>query len=289
MRNERDMLYNATPQNGFAAPRDYRAPTPPKGETNMLRMGLIAGGITVVVLAALSLWSWSGHKHAGVPVVEADGRPMREHPLDQGGMKVDGANEAILSGGTEGKSAVMPGPEAPALAALHAATSPTVAAPSAPSSGDQVRVAGLAEVPSRPLLNASPTPDEAASRTGSTAVAPATHAPAAASATPPVAAAQPVAKPAAPVATKNAAPATGSALVQLAAVKSEAAANAEWHRLAKKYPGLLGGREFSIVHVDHDGTRFWRLRVVGFADRKAAAEFCARLKSAGGQCALAIG
>ncbi len=285
MRDERDMLYNPPP-GGFTAEREYRpsAPRPDKPrEPNMMRMGLIAGGIAVMALGVMSLWSWAGHRHSGVPVIEADSRPVREKPADQGGMKVEGANEAILSGNTDSRAVVTPAPETPALAALRSAATapPPAAAPApqqmtalAPAAEENMRVSGLGETPGRPLLNASP--------------------PAAAEAPTPA----PVAKPAPRVAANSlpqpAKPAvksvpSGKAMVQLAAVKSEAAANSEWVRLEHKFPALLGGRDRNIVAAERAGKSFWRLRVVGFADKKSAGEFCGKLKAAGGQCTLSAG
>jgi hypothetical protein len=272
MRNDRDMLYNAPATNGFAAQRDYRPAEKPK-QPSMLRGALVAGGIAVAVLAAMSLWSWSAHKRGGVPVVEADNRPVREKPIDQGGMKIDGANEAILSGNTDGKAVVAAAPESPALAALRSGSvvSATPAPAPAPAAPSKVQVNMFAGNGEGPLLNASPPP----------VVAP----PSAANSLPPApasAVAHPAAKPSVPTG-------PGAAVVQLAALKSQAAATTEWDRLVKKYPALLGGREPNIVSAAHDGKSFWRLRVGGFADKKGAGEFCNKLKAVGAQCTLSAG
>jgi hypothetical protein len=306
MRNEQDMLYNAAAQGGFGAARDYRVPQqrPEKrAEPNMLRMGLIAAGIAVLALASMSLWSWAGHKHGSVPVIEADSRPVREKPVDQGGMKVEGANEAILSGNTDSKAVVAPAPETPALAALRGAASAPPSAPApapapaietanAPSPApatpeEKIRVSKLVETPMRPLLNASPppvavppaTPNSQPKQANASALGalPAPSVPRGASV-----------KASIRTTPTDAVP-SGAAMVQLAALRSESAANVEWQRLEKKFPALLGGREPSIAHTEHDGKSFWRLRVSGFADRKSAGEFCSKLKSSGGQCTLAAG
>ncbi len=303
-----DDLYGTAGIGRFAAPREQRVEVRP--ESNMLRMGLIAGGIAALILMLLSLWSWIGHRHGGVPVVDADTRPARERPLDQGGLKVDGANEAILSGKTDSKPNVTAAPEAPALAALRASPPPSVAAiapPSAPQAviatpqptpgvmDDGVRVSRLGETPQQPLLNASRPP---AAQPVAPVAQPAPAAPAKPNSTVAITGtnpARPVAKPeTAPTVTAASAPAkipvetkpTGQPMVQLGALPTQAGANAEWARLEKKNPELLGSRAPVVSPVSHDGKSLWRLRVGGFEDKAAANKFCAQVKSAGGQCIM---
>ena len=84
------------------------------------------------------------------------------------------------------------------------------------------------------------------------------------------------------------APATaGIAQIQLAAVGTEDAAMAEWQRLAKKLPDLLGNRRPVISRTERDGKTYWRLRTSGFTDVAQANAFCGQLKSRGANCALA--
>lgn len=73
-------------------------------------------------------------------------------------------------------------------------------------------------------------------------------------------------------------------LVQFAAVGSGEAALAEWQRLEKKYPDLLGGHTPNITKTEHDGKTFWRIRTGGFTDLTQAAVFCQKVKSRGGSC-----
>ena len=82
-----------------------------------------------------------------------------------------------------------------------------------------------------------------------------------------------------------AAPAKGAPVIQLAAVASEAAAQAEWARLQKRMPELLGSRKPLISKAEHDGKTFWRLRTAGFADASAARSFCEQVKAKHGNCA----
>ena len=282
MADDRDILFGTAGLSRFAAPREQRVEARP--ESNMLKMGLVAGGIAVLVLAVLTVWSWAGHRHGGVPVVDADARPVKEKPLDQGGLKVEGANEAILSGSTDSKPNVNAAPEAPALSALRAANPPTAPStaplanitappPSAGTTEGGVRVSTLGETPLQPQLNAS-RPAPAAAQTPQPQMATA--------ATP----APEMAKPMVPAAAQHHAAVVkpGSAMVQLAALPSQKAANAEWERLSKHFSAQLGGHVPSITSVNHDGKTLWRLRVGGFEDKTAAGALCQHLKSAGGQC-----
>ncbi len=77
-----------------------------------------------------------------------------------------------------------------------------------------------------------------------------------------VAAAAPVTEP------EHTATAAKGALVQLAAVSSEAAAKIEWQRLQKRMPDLLDRRQPAISKIEHDGHILWRVRTGGFSRRR---------------------
>ena len=277
MRDDLDIPYPAmgNVQGSDYMPRDYRGVG--RMDPNTRRLAFIAGGIGVSLLVLMGVWSVTGHKRVGVPVIEADSRPVREKPLNRGGLQVSGADETILSGDTEGKAVVAPAPESPAIAALKATPVQSTQAPTVlPDTGSgqsATRVGGLDEVPAPGPLNASrPAPPK-----------PPTPAPAQKLATTvkPVA---PIGTPAAPLA---AAAPTGKAQVQLAAVGSEEAAMGEWQRLSHRYPDLLGARRPAVTKTEHDGKTFFRLRVSGFVDMASASAFCGQLKSRGGTCAPA--
>jgi len=73
--------------------------------------------------------------------------------------------------------------------------------------------------------------------------------------------------------------------VQLAATKSEAAAQQVWERLAKKLPDLTQRRAL-FQKINESGQAPWRLRTSGFADSAQAKAFCDKVKAKGGQCAV---
>ncbi len=242
------------------------------------RLAIFAGVIGGALLLLIGVWSFSGHRHAGgVPVIEADSRPLRVKPVNPGGMQVEGANDSIMSGEADGKASMAPPPETPAPQALKAEEQP--AAPPPP-------VAAPAPAPAQaPLALTPPEPPKPAAMTEA---APTRTAPLP---TPPSAPARQevtasIAKPAQAPSQLGMAT-TGVSMVQLAAVESEAAAKTEWQRLAHKYGDLLGGRTPTISKIEHGGKTFWRLRTGGFADVAQAEQFCARVKAKGGGCSVA--
>ena len=113
----------------------YRIPRHRRGmEPATRRRALIAGGLGATLLAVVGGWEFVGHGSTAVPVVQADGRPIRVKPENPGGMQVSGAEQDILSGGTESKDGKLaPPPETPAPQALRSPPpAPPVAAPAAP-------------------------------------------------------------------------------------------------------------------------------------------------------------
>lgn len=81
--------------------------------------------------------------------------------------------------------------------------------------------------------------------------------------------------------------AVGDARVQLAAVKSESAAQAEWTKMQKAHPDLLGNLTLTVQSVDKNGTTFYRIQAGPVADRAAAKQLCASLKGQGQDCIVA--
>jgi hypothetical protein len=77
--------------------------------------------------------------------------------------------------------------------------------------------------------------------------------------------------------------------VQLAALRSETEARADWERLLAAHPVLLRGLDPVIVRADL-GARgiFYRLRAGSLSDRAAAQRLCGALRSRGRDC-LVVG
>jgi len=220
----------------------------PQGADGMTRKLLLAAvALGGVLLAGMGGWALLGHRAGPVPVIEADTRPLRVKPDNAGGMQVAGADEQVMGGQAGAAQSMAPAAEAPAPQALRAQLQPP--APAVPVSP--------VPVPATPSPSVSPLPD-----------------------TPrPTRAAAPAARPAAP--------ASGSTLVQLAAVESEQGAQAEWQRLAKRIPDMLGDKRPVVQRAERDGKPVWRVRTGGFTDMADATSFCARLRSKGASCTIA--
>ncbi|MCX7381152.1 MAG: SPOR domain-containing protein [Alphaproteobacteria bacterium] len=295
MRDDIDIPLPAMSPGGTAS-TSYRVPRARESiDPNTKRLAIIAAAIAGVIVVFAGAASYMGAKRSGVPVIEADSKPIRTKPTDAGGMQVAGKDEAILSGKTEGQPALAPQTEAPAPAALKAAlTQPAPAPAVAPNPAAASIASALPPVtPSAPAAIEKPAP-AAVARTApaeakpqpkqATAAPIAAPAPAAAKpASSTLAMAQPPAAPAAAthVAATTAATSAKGPMIQLAAVGSEQAAQAEWARLAKKFPEVLGTRKPVFSKVERDGKTFWRIRTAGFADANAAKGACDKLRAQG--------
>lgn len=261
----------------------YRAQ--PEGNDGLTRKLLLAAvGLGGILLTGMGGWALLGHRSAPVPVIEADGRPLRVKPDNAGGMQVAGADEQVMGGQSGGVQMMAPRAEAPAPQALRAQMqapgSPSPAVATAPALAAPAPVAPVLVAPALPApvqaAPAAPMPAPAASAAAQPGVSP----------LPDTAAA---ARNAAPAASAGhpAAPATGITQVQLAAVDSENAAHAEWQRLAKRMPDVLTGRRPVLQRVERDGKAVWRIRTGGFTDVADATTFCTRVRAKGVSCTIA--
>lgn len=233
----------------------------------MRRILLFVAGAVLTVSAIAGVISAVAPHRSGVPIIEASTKPLRERPP-----VVAGATPQAAVSDADAKPVVSAAPETPSIAAL---TAPAQAGPA------QVAPAQLAPVPPPPvpLVAQAPAPLPAPAPAPAPAPIPVASVPAR-----PVPAPAPAAR--APSATAPKAAASG-AVVQLAAVGSEAAAMSEWQRLSHRFPELLADRHPLVSHTERDGKTYWRLRVSGFPDIAAATGFCGQMKARGANCALA--
>jgi SPOR domain len=174
---------------------------------------------------------------------------------------------------------------ATAPAGEASATVPSTAPSGAPTNGATANSAaavpaeGNAAVP--PLAPAAPASGAMAGSAASASTAAPAPAQTSAAATP----AAPVATATAPTATQTAALTAGSFRIQLAAVKSEAAAKKTWKRLLAKHQDLLGPLTMEIVRADLGSQGvYYRVQAGPFAEKAAARDACAKLKAQGQQC-----
>jgi len=214
------------------------------------RLVMAASALGLVLLAGMGAWSLTGRRAVGVPLIEADPRPLRVRPADPGGMTVIGAGEQVLGDGTEATGDLAPAAERPDPQALRAQRQ-ALAAPA----GVVPEAVAVAPAPVAPAVAAP------------AVVAPAVVAPVAV----------------APVAVAP----VGRAMVQVASVESEAGAAAEWARLSRKMPELLGERSPVVQRAEAGGHAVWRVRTGGFADVAAATQFCVKVRARGAGCSLA--
>ena len=115
----------------------YRMDRPSRRlDAGTVRLLVFAGAALLVLLFAVGTWAWVGRRPAGIPVIEADSRPLRVKPDNPGGMQIAGADEP-----DDGAPSLAPAPEAPAPRALRA---PVQARPAAPrGAGPVVQLAAL--------------------------------------------------------------------------------------------------------------------------------------------------
>ncbi|MFY8106533.1 MAG: SPOR domain-containing protein [Elstera sp.] len=286
-------------------PRDLEPALPseePKGRRWLpATIALVAlGGFSGIVWYA---YSQGGNPSNGgaVPLVQADAGPLKTRPTDPGGLEVPNQDKLILNGqavdSASGKvERMLPPPEAPiANPSLAAAPSPQGAnqvASAVPPALNAPRPQGAAPQTSPSLVPApnqqvaavpravtppgqvTPTPQPVVSRPAAVPPAPIGQTPAPVVAKPPVVQTPPPATPAAVGATRG-------AKVQLGAVKSEAAASAEWAKLQKAHPELARlSMSVAKVEIPNKGT-YYRIQAGPVTD---GASVCGAVKARGQDC-----
>jgi hypothetical protein len=233
------------------------------------RLVLFAGGLGAVLAVLIGVSSLMHRGGTETPVVAADTRPLRVKPENPGGMKIDGAENDVFSGGSDTANAKL------SAAAENPDTKSLRTAEASPTPAPVIRPAVTASAP--PAAK----PPAPATHLAVSAPVPAAK-PASA-----VASAAKSEKPSATAAESHAATAPHQATVQLAALTSEEAARNEWQMLSKRMPDLLNGRQPVYSRTERDGRTLWRVRTTGFADVAQARTFCERVRSKGAGCSVA--
>ncbi|WP_413203615.1 SPOR domain-containing protein [Rhodospirillum sp. A1_3_36] len=282
-------------------------------------------GLLVAGVAAWYLLGEAGSDRAdgadGPPVITAEGEPYKTRPEEPGGMMVENKDKLVYNRIAEGDRAVKPEekllpeaeqPKPPPVAPTEEAagktetTAPAFAtqAPEIPPSPIETDTPPAPPPPPVPLANGKGPLD----RPNGTATMPLPVAPAEPVAPAPVplepkttaapkpAAPKPVApKPVAPQPvspqTAAAAPASsgkavkGDTLIQVAALRTEGAAEEAWRNILTTHKNLLGSFRHSVVRADlGDKGIYFRLRVGPVGDRAQAKALCETLKSRGQGC-----
>lgn len=254
-------------------------------ERPRLRWTFWLGGLAIASLAGAAVLQLlgAGREPGEVPLITPDPTPVRVRPDDPGGMRVANMDKAVYDqlsrAPGQGQAAgarvesLLPPPEAPKPV--------PVSPPVLPAQRAALTDAPPEREPPRPAEPAAPP-----------AAAPPAAAPAAAAPQPqpaappprPATAAAPPSQAAAPPASPSG---TGRIQVQLAAVPTEAAANAEWERLRRRMPDLLGNQRLVVSRGEREGQPFWRVRTGAFEDMAQARAFCEQVRARGGSCFVA--
>lgn len=281
-----------------ASPRQRRAYMPgPQDERGRGRparsramLALAAGGF--VMLTGLVAWyayesgARSVASQASVPLIQADGTPVKMRPEQPGGMEVPHQDKLVFGrldpdSATTGVERLLPAPEEPLPRPQPPEPAPAAApaAPPAPPTADAPEIA--ADIPTAPPV-AQPEPKAplAVPLAAVPQPAPAPEPepePATVAALPEPAASEPGA---------TAPPAGGTVRLQVASLRAEDAANQEFQRLQRRFPEALGGLGVSIVRADL-GARgiFFRVQA-GPVDEARADAICQTLKAQSVGCLI---
>lgn len=194
-----------------------------------------------------------------VPLIRAPDTPFKIRPKNPGGLDLEGNNHSAF----EAAGGLDPGgelnfdalPEEPIdRAEIAARAAPRAAAP--------------APVPAPPVDAEEPAAKPVAEK--------------------PKPAPKPDVKTAPKNETKEPVPAAeggGNFALQLGAFSSESKANEAWKSFTGRY-SYLADLGKSVVAIERDDTKLYRLRATGIGSRAQADNLCARLKVAGDQCSV---
>lgn len=261
---------------------------------------LITAGIALGAVAAFGIGIWFAYDQGvkrgasgAPPLIRADQTPTKVAPENPGGMQVPNQDKQIyerLPGNTaqapvSGTERLLPPPERPSAAPTqpNVATSPSVTVPNRSTQTVPNQSPATAAVPNRtdapsatpvPPAQGQPQPGQPQpvappSQPARTAAAPASA---------------PAATPAPAARTVTATPG-GTAKIQLASLKDQAAATATWNALQRKFPAELGGLQPSYERVEiADKGTFIRLQAGPLKDRAEAQAACTALAAKNQGC-----
>ena len=249
------------------------------------RLVMVLAAVLIAAVAGGGLWyvleQSSGDQE--IPLVEADRTPVKVRPDEPGGMQVPHQEIGVLNRPATGMAAqkpqvetLMPPPEMPVppprLAPVEEAGAPAAAAP-AVAPGTRLVAPPLPAPPAAPALPVKP-------------AAPPPPQPPQAEAAPapsPAPALSPAPAPA-PSPTPAASPAPGAAgyRAQVAAFRSEAAANNKVGQMKTRYADIFGPLPLHVRRVDRGARGTWyRVQAGVFAERGQATALCEELKRRG--------
>ncbi|WP_267133550.1 SPOR domain-containing protein [Skermanella rosea] len=282
---------------------------PARGRRRLLAP--ILAGVGLVLFFAIVWLTYTGGQDGGtdggMPLIKADGSPVKMRPDQPGGMAVPHQDKLIYdrlkaeTGNTETAAVErllpppetpLPRPEPPQAAPEPVPQLPPAAAGApVPLSQDMaaseqpglVEDEGPAEEVPPPAAIPAPPPPVAAAPAPPPAPAPAARpVPLAPPAAPPQTAALPPPAPPAPAASSGG----GGFRLQIASVKSEDGARAEFQRLQRRYPEILGGLGVNYVRADLGAKGVYYRVQAGPVDEARASSICSSLKAQSVGCII---
>lgn len=215
-------------------------------------------------------WGVGGVAPEELPVIRAEEGPSKIRPESPGGLEVPyqetlALNDLQPDPAKPQVERLLPPPETPL-------PPPKVVAPAAPVDAPPPSTAEIAPEPAPTAPVAPPAPETTAK-----SAPPAPEPPKAVPAAP--------AAPAPTAATQTAAVPSNGFVLQLASLKAKERASAEWSRLQKSFPTLLGSRQLVVLPVDLAGRgTFYRVQAGYFPNRAAAEAVCKQLKAKSQDC-----
>lgn len=257
--------------------------------------------VAAIAFAAAGAFTWYAYHQAtkageqGVaPLIKAEDGPSRVKPDEPGGApepQDSGVYERMASDQPSAPKAesLLPPPETPvahpattAEAKSMAAVAPAAGETTAPIPAPPAPAAAKpAEQSPPPAMKSVEVPAPSSAKPVETAAKP-TDMPAEAK---PAEEPKPTeAKATESGSTESKSAASGSYRVQLAALRSQDAADGQWKKLQRTYPDLLSSLSVTVVKVDLTGKgTFFRLQA-GALSESAAKELCSQLKKRKAEC-----
>jgi len=258
-------------------------------------------GVVLVVIGAAAASGWPYIKEhlltpsaptGPVPVIGPGDEPIKEAPKQPGGMQVPDQDKIVLNGSAAQPRVeqILPPPPAP-LPAPTPATPPAIAQVPTPAPVPAPPTSSVtsSSIPAPPAVASAPSPAAAVTQSPPTE----TPAPQVTAVTPPPPPPPPPSRPATTVTANpppSSAPATASGervpaelaghgwFVQLGAVSSTAAAQAEWTRLKRVQSDVLASLSANAVRVERGGAVLYRIEAGPLADADTASRLCRSLQ-----------
>jgi hypothetical protein len=273
-------------------------PGPGQKKSGLRLLPIAVGVVSLLTLGGIIWYAYSQGVREGsetaAPLLTPEG-DAKETPLDPGGREISGTELGIYDrvSGDQGTTAsverILPPPEEPRTPPAEilqdapagtpnkapAAPVPPSPPPAVGEGATSTEQTARAPVPAPEPVLEEPTapPPTVGSETEQVAAAPVQPEP------PKPETATPPAAPAQSAPTTPASSAGNGWRIQIAALRSEADARAEWSKKQSANPDLLGNLAVQIQEATVNGTTYYRIRGGPLSDGAAAKALCAQMKA----------